>query len=230
MGDFFNRLSRVFRGKANEGVAAIEDATFESTLKQTVRDMEQELSKVIRASADAMSNYNRLESEYQKWVSQSDDWKAKAKKALTAGNEELAKKALAKKTECDQQVGSLKPSVEDAGVVRDKLKGQVEQLRKRIAEAKRNSSTLIARKNAANAQKKVAQVLAGVHESDNAFSVLKQFEESVEREEATARAYEDMAEGSEDEALAKEFSALDTTDGDDELAALKAELEKEKNA
>ncbi|MCP4606627.1 MAG: PspA/IM30 family protein [Proteobacteria bacterium] len=228
MADFFNRLTRVFKGKANQGVSALEDATFETTLKQTVRDMEQELNKVIRSSADAMSNYNRLESEHEKWIRQSDDWKSKAKKALSASNEDLAKKALAKKSECDEQVASLKPSVEDAARVRDQLKNQVAELRKRIAEARRNASTLIARKNAANAQKKVAQVLSGVHESDNAFSVLNEFQEKVEREEAMARAYEGMSAEGEDESLKKEFAALDVSDTDSELAELKAEMEKDK--
>ncbi len=228
MGDFFSRVARVFKGKANQGVSALEDATFETTLKQTVRDMELELNKVIRASADAMSNYNRLEAEHEKWVRQSEDWKAKAKKALKAGNEDLAKKALAKKTECDQQVASLTPSVEDAVTVRDKLKSQVTELRRKISEAKRNAGTMIARKNAANAQKKVAQVLSGVRESDNAFSVLSEFEEKVARDEAMARAYEDMSAEGSDKSLDKEFAALDVSGTDSDLAALKAELEEEK--
>ena len=96
-----NRLFRVSKGKLNEGVDILEDATFESTLQQGIRDMEAELHKVIRSSADAMSNCNRLEVEYNKFVEQSKDWEDKAKKALKAGNEDLARKALAKKTECD---------------------------------------------------------------------------------------------------------------------------------
>lgn len=229
MSGFFNRMSRVFRGKANQGVDTLEDATFETTVKQTVRDMEAELSKVIRASAEAMSNTNRLEAEYEKMQKLSDDWKAKATKALEAGREDLARKALAKKQDADKQVASMETSVVSARQTRDRLKDQVEELRARIAEAKRTSSTLIARKNAANAQKKVAQAMAGVSDDGNAFAALERFEDAVSKEEAMARAYDDMA-GTEDDELEKELSCLDATDTDDELEALKAELESKKTA
>src|SRR5215469_7740063 len=112
--DFFSRLGRVARGQANQGVDAIEDATFEATVKQTVADMKNELNNVVRASAVAMSNYNRLDAEYQQYVRQAQEWKDRAGVALDAGNEDLAKKALAKKGECDKQVASMQQAVQQA--------------------------------------------------------------------------------------------------------------------
>ena len=124
MSGLFNRLSRVFKGKAHQGVDMLEDATFETTLKQTIRDMETELNQVIKASAEAMSNHNRLVAEYEKNQESAMDWKQKAVKALEAGNEPLAKKALAKKGECDRLAKSMERSVADAAEVRTKLKTQ----------------------------------------------------------------------------------------------------------
>src|ERR1017187_2521071 len=111
LGDFMSRLGRVARGQANSGVDAIEDATFEATVNQTVADMKNELNNVVRASAVAMSNYNRLDAEYQKYVRQSQEWKDRAGVALDAGNEDLAKKALAKKAESDKQVASMQAAI-----------------------------------------------------------------------------------------------------------------------
>ena len=71
-------MGRVARGSANQGVDALEDAHFESTVRQTVADMRTELNKVINASAMAMSNYNRLDAEYQKYARQSQEWKDRA--------------------------------------------------------------------------------------------------------------------------------------------------------
>ena len=51
LNDVFSRLGRVGRGQANQGVGAIEDATFEATVNQTVADMKTELNKVVIASA-----------------------------------------------------------------------------------------------------------------------------------------------------------------------------------
>src|ERR1043166_3335365 len=107
LSDLFGRMGRVVRGQANQGVDALEDATFEATINQTVADMKNELNNVVRASAMAMSNYNRLDAEYQKYVRQAQEWKDRAGVALDAGNEDLAKKALAKKGECDRQVTSM---------------------------------------------------------------------------------------------------------------------------
>jgi phage shock protein A len=81
LGDIFGRMGRVVRGQANAGVDVIEDATFEATVRQTVADMKTELNKVVRASAMAMSNYNSLEGEYQKYLRQSEEWKQRARRA-----------------------------------------------------------------------------------------------------------------------------------------------------
>ena len=224
--NIFSRSSRVVRGQLNSGMDSIEDATFESTLKQTVRDMKAELNQLVRTSADAMSNYNRLEAEYQKYVRQSEEWKDRAKKAIEAGREELAKKALVQKSEADKQVQSLQPTVDSAHETSDKLKSRMNEIKQKIAEAERNAATLIARKNAARAQKKVAVALSGVSEAENAFSALSAFEESVAREESQAAAFEELAadSGSSDADLIKEFDELGSGGVDDDLAALKKEM------
>jgi phage shock protein A len=221
--DFFGRVGRVARGQANASVDALEDATFEATVRQTVLDMKNELNNVVRASAVAMSNYNRLDAEYQKYVRQSQDWKDRAGMALDAGNEDLAKKALAKKAECDRQVASMKTAVDQAQATSDKLKAQVGELKSKIDEGERTATTLVARKNAAMAQRKVAEAMAGVGSADNAFSQLNRFEESVSKEEATAKAFDDLASTGKDEDLEKQFAQLGVHGVDSELAALKAE-------
>src|SRR5690242_1113245 len=162
LSDVFGRLGRVGRGAANQGVDALEDATFETTVKQTVADMKTELNKVVQASAVALSNYNRLDAEYQKYVRQSQEWKDRAGQALDAGNEDLARKALAKKAESDKQVATMQSAVESAQQTSEKLKRQVVELKGKIEEGERTATTLVARKNAAAAQRKVAEAMSGV--------------------------------------------------------------------
>ena len=220
--DIFSRAGRVARGQANQGMSAVEDATFESTVRQTVADMKTELNKAVQASAVAMSNYNRLDAEYQKYVRQSQEWKDRAGQALDANNEDLARKALAKKAECDKQVASMQTSVDQAQKASDTLKQQVGELKRKIDEAERTATTLVARKNAAQAQRKVAEALAGVGSADNAFAALNRFEETVSKEEATAQAFNQLASTGKDDDLEKQFAALGHG-SDDELAALKRE-------
>jgi phage shock protein A len=226
LSDIFGRMGRVVRGQANQGMDVIEDATFESTVKQTVADMKEELNRVVSASAMAMSNYNRLDAEYQKYVRQSQEWKDRAGMALDAGNEDLAKKALAKKAESDTQVNSMQQAVEAARQTSEKLKQQVGELKRKIDEGERTATTLVARKNAAMAQRKVSEAMAGVGHADNAFAQLNRFEESVSKEEATAKAFDQLASAGKDEDLEKQFAQLGTHSVDAELEALKKERQK----
>lgn len=219
--DLFSRGGRVARGQMNKGMDAVEDATFEATVKQTVRDMRTELARTINASASAMANHNRLEAEYTKCLRQSEEWFGRANRALDAGNEELARKALARKAECDEQVRSMQPGVDAARNASEQLKAKVNELKRRIDEAERAATTLVARKNAAVAQRKVAEALSGVAEADNAFAALKSFEESVAKEEAKAKAYDQIA-GAGQDVLEAEFTELSGYTVENDLAALKA--------
>jgi phage shock protein A len=226
LSEIFGRIGRVARGQANSGVDTLEDATFESTVKQTVADMKAELNRVVQASAVAMSNYNRLDAEYQKYVRQAQEWKDRAGIALDAGNEDLAKKALAKKGECDRQVASMQQAVNSAQTASDKLKQQVLELKRKIEEGERTATTLVARKNAAMAQRKVAEAMSGVGAADNAFAQLNRFEESVSKEEATAKAFDQLAAAGKDDDLEAQFAQLGGQSVDSELEALKAERRK----
>jgi phage shock protein A len=223
LSDIFSRAGRVTRGQVNQGMSAVEDATFEATVRQTVADMKTELNNVVRSSAMAMSNYNQLDAEYQKYVKQSADWKARAGQALDAGNEDLAKKALAKKAESDRQVASLQTAIDSAKNASDSLKAQVTELKHKIEEGERTATTLVARKNAAMAQRKVSEALAGVGKADNAFATLSTFEQSVAKEEATAKAFTELASTGTDKGLEAEFAQLSGHSVDDDLAALKRE-------
>jgi len=223
LSDIFSRAGRVTRGQVNQGMSAVEDATFEATVRQTVADMKTELNNVVRSSAMAMSNYNQLDAEYQKYVKQSADWKARAGQALDAGNEDLAKKALAKKAESDRQVASLQTAIDSAKNASESLKAQVTELKHKIEEGERTATTLVARKNAAMAQRKVSEALAGVGKADNAFATLSTFEQSVAKEEATAKAFTELANTGTDKGLEAEFAQLSGHSVDDDLAALKRE-------
>jgi phage shock protein A len=190
--------------------------------------MRTELNKVVNASAMAMSNYNRLDAEYQKYVRQSQEWKDRAGVALDAGNEDLARRALAKKAECDQQLATMQTAVTAAQQTSEKLKAQVGELKRKIDEGERTATTLVARKNAAMAQRKVSEAMAGVGSADNAFSQLNKFEQSVAKEEATAKAFDELASAGKDDDLEKQFAQLGSHGVDSELAALKAERQKTK--
>jgi phage shock protein A len=73
------------------------------------------------------------------------------------------------------------------------------------------------------AQRKVSEALAGVGKADNAFATLSNFEKSVAKEEATAKAFGALASAGKDTALEDEFAQLQGHTVDAELEALKRE-------
>ena len=100
------------------------------------------------------------------------------------------------------------------------------QLKHKIEEGERTATTLVARKNAASAQRKVSEAMAGVGTADNAFSTLNRFEQTVAKEEATAKAFDQLATAGKDDELESQFAQLGGHSVDAELAALKAERQK----
>ena len=67
----------------------------------------------------------------------------------------------------------MQTSVEQARATSSKLKEQVADLRRKIQEAERNASTLIARKNAAKAQKKVDGIVRGYEQGALTAGILR---------------------------------------------------------
>ena len=109
------------------------------------------------------------------------------------------------------------------------MKSQVGQLKRKIEEGERTATTLVARKNAASAQRKVAEAMAGVGNADNAFSALGRFEESVSKEEATAKAFDQLNSAGKDDDLEAQFAQLGSHGVDAELEAMKKERQKPGN-
>ena len=65
--------------------------------------------------------------------------------------------------------------------------------------------------------------MAGVGSADNAFAQLNRFEETVSKEEATAKAFDQLASAGKDDDLEAQFAQLGGHSVDAELEALKAE-------
>jgi phage shock protein A len=100
------------------------------------------------------------------------------------------------------------------------------ELKRKIDEGERTANTLVARKNAAQAQRKVAEAMSGVGNADNAFSALNRYEDTVAKEEATAKAFDQLASAGKDENLEAQFAQLGAHSVDNELEALKKERQK----
>ncbi|TAF64398.1 MAG: PspA/IM30 family protein [Cytophagales bacterium] len=217
----FGRISDIFKANVNDMLDKMEDP--EKMIKQMVIEMQEAIAKSTSALATAMAQEKKLERDYQAQAQASQNWEAKATQALSAGNEDLARKALAEKAKADQMAAQYKQMYEQANAVTSNLRQQVEQLKAKLGEAKMKESTLIARSQAAKAQEKIAKEI-GNFDSGSAFAKFDKWEQKIVESESRAEAFTQLSEGNMG-SLNDEFKALEQNQAvDDELAKLKAKL------
>ncbi len=215
----FARISDVFKANVNDALDKAEDP--EKMLKQMVIEMEESVNKATLSVASAIANEKSLKRKLEKASRDVIDWQNKAKHALTAGREDLAKAALEKKAIADRNVVDLEPIYEQAKLTADKMRDQLNKLKNKLEEARSRQSTLIARSQAAKAQKQIAQSFSGV--GSDAFGKFDKFEDKIEKSESEAEAFEQLA--GDNTSLDDEFKQLSSSaEVDSDLLKLKQEM------
>jgi phage shock protein A len=199
----------------------------EKMLKQAIREMEESIGEVTGQTAKAMANEKTLSRELERNRAQCGQWQDRAVKAVEAGDEALARKALARKNEHDKLVAALEDQLTAAREASATMQRQLAGMKAKLAEAKRNLATLSARKRAADFRRKVDSQAAGLSAEvdDNAFAKFDRLKAKVEQAEAEAEAVAElraMGVGGTVEDLAE--IPEEQCDIDAELAELKRKL------
>ena len=215
------RMKTVLKSNVNAALDSVEDT--ERMLNQTVLDMQQQLAKAKQQVAVSIADEKRLERQYKENQAQVESWMEKAKLAVQKGNDELAKAALARKTEYEGLASEYKVQYEAQKASVEKLKASLRELERKIDEAKRQKDLLIARNKRAKAQKAIHQTMSGMATNAGAFDTFERMKNKVDEQEARAQAAEEMATDG-DASLDKEFAELEKSSVDDELASLKAQM------
>lgn len=217
----FGRIADIFKANVNDALDNMEDP--EKMIKQMVIEMQEAIAKATSGLATAMAQEKKLERDYNNYVEQGKGWEQKAAAALNAGNEDLARQALGKKAEADQQARQYEQMYLSARDTAAKLKTQVEGLKVKLNEAKMKESTLIARNESAKAQKQIAKQV-GSFDASSSFAKFDKWEEKILKNEAEAQAFTELS-GDSSKSLNDEFKLLEkNTQVDDELAKLRAKL------
>ena len=215
-----DRISDILKANINDMIDKAEDP--EKMVKQLIIDMEDQVDKATQALGQAMGSQKVAAKELADAKAVSADWNDKAKLALKAGNEDLARKALDAKVGVDGQIEQLQKSYDSITEQVNKLKDQVTGLKMKLDEARARQNVLIARARMADAQTDVAQAISSTN-VDSAFAKLDRMERKITEKEATAQAYTEVngnVTGTSDEFADLSHKAA----VDDQLAALKSEL------
>ncbi|ALJ89891.1 PspA/IM30 family protein [Thermus aquaticus] len=206
--NLLDRISRLIRANLNDLLRRAEDP--EKIIEQALLDMKEALKEAREQVAAAMAESKRLEREVESHLKEAALWKEKAKEALKAGREDLAKEALRRRKRALDLAEGFKAQLEEQKGLTDRLMTQLKALEAKIDEAEARKKLLLARKKGVEAAEAVRRMESRLERHP----ALEAFEEM----EARILAMEDRHEA---------LKELDGQDLDKELSALSADKEVE---
>ena len=216
----FNKISDILKANINDLLDRAEDP--EKMVKQIIIDMEEQVRDATEALGQAMASEKQAYAQLENAKRNSTEWEDKAKLAIHAGNEELARKALTSKVEVDKNIQAFQASYDQIAAQTSELRSRVEVLRQNLEEARQRQNMLIARAKMAEATENVATAMTNT-DPNSALSKLDKMERKVAEKEARAEAFAEM---SGEAVFAKdEFAELETNQAvDAELQRLMREM------
>ncbi|WP_438431736.1 PspA/IM30 family protein [Gorillibacterium sp. sgz500922] len=221
----FKRLRDLTMASINDLLDKAEDPV--KMLNQFLRDMEQDILDAEAAVAKQIA----VEKKFKQQVEEAQDLVEKrqlqAEKALEQGNEDLARRALQDKKEHQTRYDEMKGQYDIAKQNADRLRAQLDEMKDEFNKMKNKKDLLVARAEAAKAQKSINQVMSGFG-TDNAARGFDRMSDKVAQLEAEAQAAGELKD--KNRSLDDELAKLDQNDGvEDELAALKAKVAAKKD-
>lgn len=223
MFQLFKRVKTVVNSELNAMLDKAEDPV--KLLDQFMREMAQDIREAESAVAKQIANEKILKKKLDDETSIVEKRENQALKALEAGNEELARRALEDKKTHNEQANQLKESWERAKEDTENLKKRLDEMKAEYQQMNLKKDTLKARAESAKTRTKMNRAMSSIG-GDDSKRGLERMEEKVLQFEAEAETSEDMRAASK--SLDEELDALEgNNDIDDELAALKKKLNKE---
>ena len=221
----FSRLAQLIKSNLNDLISNSEDP--EKMLNQVVLDMNNQLVEAKKQVAASIADEKRLAKQGEQEAANAAEWERRAMMAVRAGNEELAKEALARKREHDELANTFKDQWQKQKTAVDQLKRALRMLNDKIEEAKRKKNLLLARQRSAQAQQRIAQTMSGMSEK-SAFEAFARMEEKIANNERQIKASVEIDEEFSGDRLQSDFKKLERVAGsasaDQQLMALKEKM------
>lgn len=218
---FFKRMKTVVGSELNAILDKAEDPV--KMLDQFMREMEEDIRDAEGAVAKQIANEKILKRKANDAEAMVVKRQQQAEKAVEAGDDDLARRALEEKTENEKQAVLLDESWERAKHDADEIKDKLEQMKKEYNQMKLKKDALKARAETAKTRTKMNRTMSNIG-GDDSRKGFERMEEKVLQFEAEAETTEDLSQSSR--TLDEEFEKLEGSNVDKELAALKAKMKK----
>ena len=149
----FNRIRDLLSANVNSMLDSAEDP--EKMAEEYLRQLNNELYEAKTNVASAMADATKLNTRETQYTVETEQWATKAEAALRAGNEELAKAALARKVQAGKLAAQYKEQSDQQDQQVEALQQALVQLETRISETKAKKELIVAKKNRAQTQEAI---------------------------------------------------------------------------
>ena len=232
MSSVMQRISLIFRSKANTALDAAEDPR--ETLDYSYVKQQELLQKVRRGLADVATSRKRLELQMQQLDQQSTKLEQQAQKALATGREDLAREALTRRSGLQQQGSDLAAQHANLQKEEEKLTTASQRLQAKVEAFRTRKESLKATYTAAEAQSKINEAFSGVSEEmGDVGMAIERAEDKTAQMQARASAVDELiatgalndpVSGGKDD-IERELEQMSaTSDVETELAKMKAQV------
>jgi len=210
-----DRISQLARANVNDMLDRAEDP--EKMLNQILRDMETNIRQAREQVAAMIAQEKEIGIDLAATRKLGSEWGAKAQRAVDAGKDDLAREALRRKRDNDENAAVYEAQLTTQQQTVAKLKQQLQALESKYQATMGQRDTLIQRQRRAKAQVQVAQSLSEFSPLDPTAD-LERMERKIRGSEAKAAALTELG----DESFDAQFRELDyDVDVEAELAQLK---------
>ena len=218
------RIAQLAKANINALLDKAEDP--QKMIDQLVRDYTNSIIEAENAIAQTLGNLRMADKAAADWGQKAAAASAKADSLRAAGDEagatkwdDLAKVALGKQIQFENEIKAEEPSLQAQRDVAERLKRGLSQMKDKLSELKSRRDKLIAREKTAKAQAQVTDALGSINILDPT-SELGRFEDRVRRQEALAQGKIELAASS----LDAQFAELETDSSQLEIEARLAAL------
>lgn len=225
------RITNMAKANINALLDRAEDP--EKMLDQMIRDYTNSIREAESAVAQTVGNVRLAEKDLEEDRAAATQWgekaalaSKKAEEARTSGDtaeaerlDNLARLALGKQIDFEQQVKSQEPLLVSQKEMAEQLKAGLAGMKTKLEDLRVKRDQLVVRQKTAQAQNQVQETAAKFNLADPT-SELNRFEEKIRKQEALAAGRAELAS----ESLENQFAELEKTGSSAEIEARLAAL------
>ncbi|MCQ2422760.1 MAG: PspA/IM30 family protein [Lachnospiraceae bacterium] len=218
-----SRFKDIMSANINALLDKVEDP--EKMIDQCLRNMNNDLAKVKQETASVMAQEKACKRQVDDCQADIDKMQSFAVKALTAGNEEDAKRFLAEKAKFSAKLADLQANYAIAHENSQKMRDMHDKLSSDIKELEARKETIKGKLAVAKAQEKINQMTSSVTSANNSISSFERYEALANKKLDKAQAVAELNASNPTNSI-KDLTAKYVNDPnvDAELEALKASL------